>query len=199
MKKKICFVLVLMSFIFTSCNSQKFQDGDMIFQTSKSSQSEMIKQVTGSNLTHCGIIFHKNGKPYVFEAVNPVKVTPLNEWVKRGVGSKYKVTRLNYKLRDNHKKMMYDYAKRQLGKQYDMKFQWSDNKMYCSELVWKIYNASGYTIADPKRFVDYSLEKPIVQNEIKKRYGKTINLNETVVAPIDIYNSPIASEVYSNY
>jgi hypothetical protein len=71
--------------------------------------------------------------------------------------------------------------------------------MYCSELVWKIYNASGYTIADPKRFVDYSLEKPIVQNEIKKRYGKTINLNETVVAPIDIYNSPIASEVYSNY
>lgn len=186
-------------FVVTSCNSQKFEDGDMIFQISKSSQSKMIKQVTGSNLTHCGILFYRNGKPYVFEAASQVKVTALNDWIKRGVGSKYKVTRLNYQLTNNHKKLMYEYAKSQLGKGYDSKFQWSDSKMYCSELVWKIYNAAGYTLAEPRRFADYNLNKPLVQIEIKKRYGNSIDLSETVVAPIDLYKSSIASEVYSNF
>lgn len=28
------------------------------------------------------------------------------------------------------------------GKHYDTLFQWSDNKMYCSELIWKRYGNS---------------------------------------------------------
>jgi hypothetical protein len=135
----------------------------------------------------------------VFEAVNPVKLTPLSNWINRGAGSKYKVVRLNYKLRDNHKMIMLSYAKRQLGKQYDLKFQWSDNKMYCSELVWKIYRYSGYTISEPRKFSDYNLNNSSVQKEIQRRYGNTINLNETVVSPIDLYKSSLVSEIYSNY
>jgi uncharacterized protein YycO len=196
---KKLFTLILSIFTLTSCKSQKFQDGDIIFQTSRSSQSSMIQTVTGSNLTHCGIIFYKDNKPYVFEAVNPVKLTPLSNWINRGAGSKYKVVRLNYKLRDNHKMIMLSYAKRQLGKQYDLKFQWSDNKMYCSELVWKIYRSSGYTISEPKKFSDYNLNNSSVQKEIQRRYGNTINLNETVVSPIDLYKSSLVSEIYSNY
>jgi uncharacterized protein YycO len=196
---KKLFTLILSIFTLTSCKSQKFQDGDIIFQTSRSSQSSMIQTVTGSNLTHCGIIFYKDNKPYVFEAVNPVKLTPLSNWINRGAGSKYKVVRLNYKLRDNHKMIMLSYAKRQLGKQYDLKFQWSDNKMYCSELVWKIYRSSGYTISEPRKFSDYNLNNPSVQKEIQRRYGNTINLNETVVSPIDLYKSSLVSEIYSNY
>jgi uncharacterized protein YycO len=196
---KKLFTLILSIFTLTSCKSQKFQDGDIIFQTSRSSQSSMIQTVTGSNLTHCGIIFYKDNKPYVFEAVNPVKLTPLSNWINRGAGSKYKVVRLNYKLRDNHKMIMLSYAKRQLGKQYDLKFQWSDNKMYCSELVWKIYRSSGYTISEPRKFSDYNLNNPSVQKEIQRRYGNTINLNETVVSPVDLYKSSLVSEIYSNY
>jgi hypothetical protein len=25
------------------------------------------------------------------------------------------------------------------GKNYDMTFEWSDNNIYCSELIWKVY------------------------------------------------------------
>ena len=196
---KKLFTLILSIFTLTSCKSQKFQDGDIIFQTSRSSQSSMIQTVTGSDLTHCGIIFYKDNKPYVFEAVNPVKLTPLSIWINRGSGSKYKVVRLNYKLRDNHKMIMLSYAKKQLGKQYDLKFQWSDNKMYCSELVWKIYRSSGYTISEPRKFSDYNLNNPSVQKEIQRRYGNTIKLNETVVSPVDLYKSSLVSEIYSNY
>ena len=28
------------------------------------------------------------------------------------------------------------------GKNYDLTFEWSDDKIYCSELIWKIYKRS---------------------------------------------------------
>lgn len=191
--------LLVAVLVFTGCSSQNFKDGDIIFHTSKSNQSKMIQLVTGSNLTHCGIIFHKDGKAYVYEAVNPVKVTSLSKWIARGVDGKYKVVRLKYNLQDNHKKTMVSYAKAQMGKSYDMKFQWSDSKMYCSELVWKIYSSTGYTLSDPKSFSDYDLSADVVRSEIKKRYGTTINPSEKIVSPVDLYNSPIVRTVYSNY
>jgi uncharacterized protein YycO len=198
MKKLIILLTCILSI---SCNqsTQAFKDGDIIFQTSKSSQSEILKIVTKSNLTHCGIIFHKNGKPFVFEAVQPVKVTPLKEWINRGKDSKYSVTRLTYDLSESAKKDMLTYAKKQLGKSYDLKFQWSENKMYCSELVWKIYNSAGFTLSYPKKFSDYDLSSESAKTTIKHRYNGNLNLNENVVSPVDLYNSNITEVIYSNY
>jgi uncharacterized protein YycO len=136
-------------------------------------------------LSHCGIINYRSGKPYVLEAVNPVKLTPLNQWISRGVGAKYKVVRLKYNLNEEQKKRMYEYGKRQLGKNYDIKFEWSDRKMYCSEIVWKIY--------------DYDLTGRTVRSEIKRRYGTTINLKEKVVSPEDLYNSKMVKTIFSNF
>ena len=31
-----------------------------------------------------GIIYLERGKPFVFEAIQPVKLTPLKEWIDRG-------------------------------------------------------------------------------------------------------------------
>ena len=193
------FLIALLAFGLGSCNTPNFKDGDIIFQTSKSSQSPVISKITESELTHCGIIFHKNDKPYVFEAVNPVRVIPLSDWIKNGVDGKYKVVRLNYELRENHKKTMYNYAKVQMGKRYDYTFGWSDSKMYCSELVWKIYNSTGYTLCDTKKFKDYNLSSEEAKREIIHRYGSSINMDEPAVAPIDIFNSDLVGLVYSNY
>lgn len=194
-------ILLLVCIFSISCtqSSQSFKDGDIIFQTSKSSQSEMLKMVTKSDLTHCGIIFHKNGQAFVFEAIQPVKVTPLKEWINRGKNSKYTVTRLKYDLSERAKKEMLIYAKKQLGKNYDLKFQWSENKMYCSELVWKIYNSAGFTLSTPKKFNDYDLSSESAKRAIKHRYGSNINLNESVVSPVDLYESSITEVIYSNY
>jgi hypothetical protein len=104
--KPYAFLITVLSFGLASCNPPEFKDGDIIFHTSKSSQSAVISQITESELTHCGIIFYKKGKPYVLEAVNPVRSIPLSTWVSNGVGGKYKVVRLNYVLRENHKKTM---------------------------------------------------------------------------------------------
>jgi len=198
MKKQILFsgLLVL---LFTSCIGQNFRNGDIIFHTSKSSQSKMIQIVTNSKLTHCGIIFYMKGKPYVFEAIQPVKITPLQQWINRGVDGKFIVSRVKNQLTNEQISNMFNYAKTQIGKDYDNKFQWSDKKMYCSELVYKVFVAGDRFIGESKKFSDYNLNNNTVKLAIKKRYGNSINLNEMVVTPADIYNSPEIKVIYNNY
>jgi hypothetical protein len=77
----------------------KIQDGDIIFQTSQSPQCEAVRIATNSKFSHCGIIYDINGKWFVFEAVQPVKLTPFNEWIQHGKESKYLVKR----LKNSHK------------------------------------------------------------------------------------------------
>jgi hypothetical protein len=199
MNMKIVLIVILSIVSTTFSYSQTLQDGDMIFHTSKSSQSQMLQIITKSKLTHCGIIFHRNGRPYVFEAVEPVKITPLNEWINRGVGKKYTVTRVKGGINKNRLKSMYDYAKNQLGKGYDIKFQWSDSKMYCSELIYKVYASGNYTLSKPKTFSQYDLSSSVAKDAIKKRYGNSFNKNELVISPVDLYKSPLVRVVYSNY
>ena len=46
--------------------SREIQNGDLIFQTSTSSQSKAIQLATNSKYSHVGIIYILEGKKYVF-------------------------------------------------------------------------------------------------------------------------------------
>ena len=70
------------------------RDGDLIFQTSLSGQSRAIQEATGSKYSHCGIIYRDGCDYFVYEAVQPVKSTPLAQWIARGKGGHYVVKRL---------------------------------------------------------------------------------------------------------
>ena len=159
----------------------------------------MIQDVTGSKYSHVGIIYNKDGKTYVMEAVQPVKMTPIDEFISRGVDSKYTVVRYIWGLDKRQKKMMFDYASAQLGKNYDSKFQWSESSMYCSELVFKIYYNAGIQLCDIHRFKDYNLSSEDVQNEIKVRYNTEIDPDELIVTPVDLYDGLSTGVVFDNY
>ena len=62
-----------------------FREGDIVFQTSGSGQSLAIQLATHSPYSHCGILIEKNGQLLVFEAVQPVKFTPIDQWIKRAI------------------------------------------------------------------------------------------------------------------
>jgi len=180
-------------------NDEKFKNGDIIFHTSKSSQSKMIQDVTESKFSHVGIVYIKDDETYVLEAIQPVKITPLNEFINRGVDSKYVVVRYNKDLNENQLKRMFEYGYSQLGKNYDLKFEWSEEKMYCSELVYKIYESAGIKLCDVNRFSDYDISSDKVQDEINRRYKTEININEPVVTPVDLYESFSVHTIYNNY
>jgi len=169
------------------------QEGDIIFHTSRSSQSLAIQRATKSKLSHMGIITIRNGAPFVFEAVNPVKRTPLDQWIARGEQKRFVVKRLKDapsvltpaaidKLKAVEKSLE--------GKPYDLTFAWSDDRIYCSELVWKIYDrALGIEIGKLQHLKDFDLEDPAVKAKLQERYGDAVPMEETVISPSSIYES----------
>lgn len=181
----------------------KFQDGDIILQSSQSAQCEAVKIATNSKFSHCGIVYNINGNWFVFEAVQPVKLTPIDEWIKHGKDNKYVVKRLKNAaaiLTPVVLQKMKDYSQQFDGKDYDAYFEWTDTKIYCSELVWKIYkNAAGIELSKLRELKEFNLEDPRVQKIIKERYGNNVPLNEKVVAPSDLADSDLLVTVIDNY
>ncbi len=170
-----------------------FRDGDIIFQTSKSNQSEAIQVATGSEYSHMGIVYENEGKVYVYEAVQPVKITPVKEWIERGKSRHYVLKRLinaNQLLDDKAIARMKLIGKKYQGKPYDIYFEWSDERIYCSELVWKIYKeALNIEIGQLESLSDFNLEAPIVKAKMEERYGNTFPMQEKVISPAAMYNS----------
>lgn len=175
------------------------RDGDIIFQVSESPQSLAIKLATKSKYSHCGIIFKAPDGYYVTEAVQPVQTIPLEKWIERGTERHYVVKRLknaNEVLTPDVIAKMKKVARGFEGKQYDIYFEWSDDKMYCSELVWKIYKrAAGIEVGPLKKLKEFNLDNPLVKLELRKRYGKNIPYEQRAVSPVDILDSPLLETV----
>ncbi len=128
------------------------RDGDLIFQTSRSSQSVAIQRATGSPYSHMGLVFVRDGTPYVFEAVATVRFTPLDRWIARGAGQHFVVKRLRNAdtvLDAAGISRLRTAALRFAGRPYDLTFEWSDDRIYCSELVWKAYDRGLGSISAP--------------------------------------------------
>jgi uncharacterized protein YycO len=183
-------------------DGNQIKDGDLIFQTSLSKQSQAIQIATHSKYSHCGLIF-KNGNEYdVFEAVQPVKFTPLYKWIARGRDGKYVIKRLKNAdsvLTPAALKRMRQVDDNFAGKSYDLTFEWSDNKIYCSELIWKVYQrATATEIGKLEQLRDFDLTNPAVKAKLAERYGKNIPLNEPVISPAAIFDSDLLTTVRSN-
>ena len=173
--------------------SEYIQNGDLIFQTSTSSQSKAIQLATNSKYSHMGIIYEIEGQFFVYEAVQPVKLTPLKQWINRGKDAKYIIKRLtnaDQVLTASTIAKMRELGKSYKGKSYDIYFEWSDDRIYCSELVWKIYKgATNIEIGQLEHLSDFDLSSDIVKAKMKERYGDNIPMDEEVISPAAMFNS----------
>ncbi|GAB3844793.1 YiiX family permuted papain-like enzyme [Hymenobacter terrigena] len=171
----------------------QLHDGDLIFHTSQSAQSRAIQLATHSAWSHCGILYRQAGQWQVFEAVQPVKLTPLADWVARGQGGHFVTKR----LRDAEAVLTHAALARLkaagqplLGHNYDLYFGWSDDRIYCSELIWKVYERGlGRRLGQLQHLRDFDLSHPAVQAKLRERYSNNLPLNETVISPASIFNS----------
>lgn len=174
------------------------QTGDLVFQQSRSAQSLAIQQATHSPYSHMGMIVTRQGRPYVLEAAARVSYTPLDQWAAQGERGHYVVKR----LRDAS--LLTPVVRQQLaaagdtyvGKPYDLVFAWSDDKIYCSELVWKIYQRTlGLEIGALAPLKRFDLSSPAVQAKMRERYGKNIPWDEPIISPAAMYESDMLATV----
>lgn len=183
-------------------DNDEIKNGDIIFQTSLSGQSKAIQLATKSKYSHCGIIYVDNGQFYVFEAIQPVKTTPLAKWITRGKDGHYVIKRLknaDQVLTAETLQKMKQEGEKFKGKNYDLTFEWSDDKIYCSELIWKIYQrATGLEIGKLEKLSDFNLTNDAVKKKMKERYGDKIPMDEKVISPVAIFDSELLTTVKLN-
>jgi hypothetical protein len=197
LKKLLAFAIVGLLYLLgcSDSSAEQLRDGDILFQTSRSELSIPIQKATHSQYSHMGIVFLKNGSPHVYEAIKTVQYTPLRKWIARGEGGHYVVKRLREAdriLTSQAVKKLRLAGNKFEGKPYDSYFEWSDKRIYCSELVWKIYDRGlGIRVGRLQKVRDLDLSHPIVKTKIKERYGNKVPLEETVISPSEMFSSDL--------
>ena len=149
-----------------------------------------------------GIIYKQGNDYFVYEAVQPVKLTPLNDWINRGENGHYVVKRIKNSenlLTPETLTKMKQIGEKYAGKDYDLYFEWSDSKIYCSELVWKIYKeAVGLEIGELEKLSDFNLTDNAVKQKLMERYGDNIPKEELVISPASMFNSDQLITIFEN-
>jgi permuted papain-like amidase YaeF/Yiix C92 family enzyme len=150
-------------------NWSKLREGDIVFIRSRSDNAPLIAELSNINakddadtvFTHCGIVFKdaNDGKMKVYEGAGRGTHLTLKEWRERE--SKGKVNG-----RETSEPLHNVYVRRWSGRPdlatglekvlerakglhdttYDNGFCWSDSHAYCSELVWKAFEAGGFAL-----------------------------------------------------
>lgn len=176
--------------------------GDIVFHTSRSAQSLAIQKATDSPYSHMGMVFVLDGAPVVYEAVQPVGFTPLADWIRRGEDGHFVAKRLrdaDRLLDDAAVERMLEAGRVFEGRSYDLHFEWSDERIYCSELVWKIYQrALGIEIGQLQTVGEFDLSHPAVQATVRTRWDEGPALDEPVISPAAMFESSLLETVYSN-
>ncbi len=178
------------------------QNGDIIFHTSTSSQSKAIQLATHSAYSHMGIVYIRDSVPYVYEAIQPVKSTPLQQWISRGEGKRYVVKRLKRAeeiLVPEVFDGMWRIGEAMQGKDYDLTFEWSDDRIYCSELVWKMYKrGAGVELGSLQNLQQFDFSHDVVKAKIQQRYPNGLPENEPVISPDAIFRSEQLETVFES-
>lgn len=164
----------------------ELRDGDLVFQTSRSAQSDAIASATGSRWTHTGIVRLVDGEPWVLEASATVRRTPLSVWIAAGDGP-IAVRRWAEPIWTEPALARLDALERAwLGRPYDARFEPGDDRLYCSELVREAgLRAAGVELAPLRPLGSYAIEDPALRARIIARWG-TIPSDLAVVAPSDL-------------
>ena len=116
------------------------KEGDLIFHRPNSSQSEAIQIATSRSSIMWELYFNIKGRLWCLRQYNRSKLPPLPRFIERGnhhfVIADFDGDRvLSAEVIARMKALGQGY----LGKNYDLQFRWSDERIYCSELVWKLY------------------------------------------------------------
>lgn len=177
--------------LISPIDGSPYQNGDIIFHSSQTHQSRAIQLATNSPYSHVGIMYEEKGEWLVYEAISTVQSTPLKKWIARGKNKHYVVKRLKDKdlLTQENLAKMKAVGRKYNGKAYDMQFDWSDNQLYCSELVWKIYDqALGVELGELQQIKTLNLDDALVKQKIKERFNSTLPLEQWVISPARMFD-----------
>ncbi len=161
------------------------QPGDLVFETSASSQSAAIQWATRSPWSHVGIVDRTKDGLVVLEALGRVSRTPWKAWKRRALrGGSILVLRPRDLSADRRAAAARE-ARTFLGRRYDPRFGWGDDRIYCSELVVKAYErAAGVSFGRREKLRD--LRTFGIEGAMEERWGGQVPRDLVLVTPASL-------------
>ncbi|MEJ2610566.1 MAG: YiiX/YebB-like N1pC/P60 family cysteine hydrolase [Candidatus Thiodiazotropha sp.] len=172
-------------------------EGDIVFQPLPDSDlTRAIEGATNSQYSHTGMVIKKHGLWYVREAVGPVKDTALFLWIMKGRDAKFAV----YRLKEQYKQSIPSFineSKKYLGLPYDIYFELDDEKIYCSEMIYKSFkDATQESLGALKKLKELNWEG-------HREFIESIEVNgipyeREMITPVDLSKASQLEKIYSN-
>lgn len=174
------------------------REGDIIFQSlPRNKLVDAIEGVTESDASHCGIVGWEKNKWVVYEAFRGgVQTTPLYSYLLRGRNYGYGV----YRLKPEYQKYIPETlrcARTYMGKPYDIRYQMDDDRIYCSELIYKAYKTAtnGDALGDLVMFG--ALNWQPYEGVITYFENGPVPLDREMITPINLAKARQLDKVYS--
>jgi hypothetical protein len=159
--------------------------GDLVFETSTSSQSFVIQWATRSPWSHVGIVEVAPDGTYVLEAVGRVSRAPWKAWRRRAIRGGELLVLRPQGIPEAQRRAAVEVARSFLGRRYDPRFGWGDDRIYCSELVVKAYErGAGVSLGKRERLGDLRLLG--IEGAARERWGGPIPKDLVLVTPASL-------------
>lgn len=209
----VLYALYIVATPYRSEALPQLANGDIVFQTDRTSQTLAIMFATHSLYTHVGVVKMMKGAPHVVEAVGPVRVVPLDKWARSGIGNRISVGRVEG-LTSAQGLAVVKAAERYLGRPYDFFFLSDDRAIYCSELVYKAYaDGMGLSVGKEQKVGELYVDNFAVRNIIRKRWMNyppcrglkgfedcyAEIMSQPLVSPVALSDDAKVKRIYSNY
>ncbi len=168
--------------------------GDVVFQSlGRSKLGELIEGSTDSRFSHCGLVLKKGDDWFVIEAIGPVREIALPDWIAQGHGA-FAAFRLRAEYEERIPAMIAS-ARTFLGRPYDHRFRFDDEKIYCSELVFKAFqSATGEMLGRVRKVRELNWEP--YRAFIEELEGGPVPLDREMITPRDVSEAWQLREVY---
>ncbi|HTN76979.1 MAG TPA: YiiX/YebB-like N1pC/P60 family cysteine hydrolase [Pirellulaceae bacterium] len=172
------------------------QEGDIIMQSlTRGPMINMIEGATKSPWSHCGIVMREQGRWVVYEASSYVEGTPLADVILRSRDEQYAIYRLKPEHRQHIPRVLEEVRKLD-GLPYDTRYEMDDEKIYCSELIYKAYrNATGRPLGKLVRLDELAWQP--YEQFIEKLEGGPVPLDRVMITPRDLAQAEQLELVYS--
>ena len=193
--KNLLFVFSFFPLVF-AFGAYEPKEGDLYFQSlPRNAVIDAIEGASESPHSQCGILVRKGGEWFVLEAIGPVREISLAKWINQARDKHYDVFRLGEK-HAGHIPEFIKAARKYLGRPYDIRYRMDDEKIYCSELIFKGYrDATGEQLGKLVKFGDlkWGRHVPIII-EIEG----SIPVNRIMITPRHLSEAKQLEKVFSS-